>query len=76
MLSNTRVYFTELDLKDDNRQKRKCDVDDLVVVVIVVVVLAVQVVMVAVVMVVVVMAVQVVSVKVMTASDDDGWLIE
>ena len=60
MLSNTRVYFTELDLKDDNRQKRKCDVDDMVVVV----------------MVVVVMAVQVVLVKVMTASDDDGWLIE
>ena len=60
MQSNTRVYFTELDLKDDNRQKRKCDVDDMVVVV----------------MVVVVMAVQVVLVKVMTASDDDGWLIE
>ena len=60
MLSNTRVYFTELDLKDDNRQKRKCDVDDMVVVV----------------MVVVVMVVQVVLVKVMTASDDDGWLIE
>ena len=32
--------------------------------------------MVMVVMVVVVMAVQVVLVKVMTASDDDGWLIE